>query len=314
MSILIPSEDPQERRSRLYRDAARTAGLGLVANGLLMLLKLVGGIVMGSAALIADGVNSLGDVAGSLLVRGALAIAQQDADADHPYGHTKAESIAGLTVSVLIVFSALALGLETIRSWADSHAPVSVAAGVIGLLSAGLKEALYWYSIGQANRLHSSSLRAVAWDHRSDAISSFLIGTALLVGTVLGPQGWIVDRVAALIMCVVLIVVGLRLYRRTARELMDQQANTELVEDISAAAVAVQGVSGVEKLRVRKSGLEFFVEIHIEVDGAATVREGHRIGHEVKDRLMGAFPRIRDVHVHVEPEEGQPAEVPSNRD
>lgn len=277
MSILIPGEDPSDLRGVLYRDAARTA------------------------ALIADGVNSLGDVAGSILVRGALWIAQRDPDPDHPYGHTKAESIAGLTVSVLIVFSALVLGAETLRSWNSAEAVVTWTAGLIGIFSALVKEALYWYTIGRAERLHSSSLRAVAWDHRSDSISSAAIGIALVLGAYVGPSGAVVDRIAALIMCIVLVAVGVKIYQRTARELMDQQASPELVAEISAIAAGTGEVCNVETLRVRKSGLEFFVEIHIEVDGQSTVEEGHRIGHEVKDQLLQRFPRIRDVHVHIEP-------------
>lgn len=302
MSILIPKEDPDDRRSLLYRDAERTAGLGLLGNALLLTLKMIGGWWTGSAALIADGVNSLGDVAGSILVRGSLWIAQRDADDDHPYGHTKAESIAGLTVSVLIIFSALALGAETIRSWSEADEVVTWTAGVIGIVSALIKEILYWYTIGQSRRLHSSSLRAVAWDHRSDAISSAAIGVALMLGAYAGPNGAVIDRVAAVIMCVVLVVVGVKLYQRTAREIMDQQANPSTVEEISKIAGQTDGVSNIETLRVRKSGLEFFVEIHIEVDGQSTVEEGHRIGHQVKDELMRHFPRIRDVHVHVEPD------------
>lgn len=302
MSIYIPPEEPHDRRSQLYRDASKAAVVGIIVNGFLMVLKLVGGVVTGSTALIADGVNSFGDVAGSLMVRAALWIAQRDADDDHPYGHTKAESIAGLTVSVLIVFSAMALGLETIRSWWEPHAPVSLIAAGIGIISAALKEGIYWFTIVQAKRLHSSSLRAMAWDHRSDALSSLAIGAALLLGALLNDWGWIVDRLAALVMCIVLIVVGLKLYRNTARELMDQQADDEMVDNISRIAEAASEVSKVETLRVRKSGLEFFVEIHIEVDGQATVEEGHRIGHQVKDQLLSHFPRVRDVIVHVEPD------------
>jgi cation diffusion facilitator family transporter len=301
MSIQLPDEELLSRRGLVYRDASRAAGVGLLVNIVLVFLKITGGIATGSAALIADAVNSIGDVAGSVLVRGALWIAQRDADEDHPYGHTKAESIAGLTVSVLIVFSALALGVETIRSLAINHESISYLAVVVGIVCAVIKESLYWYTIAEAKRLSSSSLRAVAWDHRSDAFSSAAIAVALLVGARMGTSGWLADRIAAIAMCIVLIATGLRIYRRTAMELMDQQADCDLVERVALMARAVNEVCDVETLRVRKSGLEFFVEIHVEVDGHLTVHEGHRIGHVVKDTIMRTFPRIRDVLVHVEP-------------
>jgi cation diffusion facilitator family transporter len=301
MSILPPDRTANDRRNRLYRDASRAAGIGLIANATLVALKLAGGLLTGSNALIADAVNSMGDVAGSVVVRGALWVAQREADADHPYGHTKAESIAGLTVAVLIVLSALALGLETLRSFLGTHVPISVlAAGVAGI-SAILKEMLYWYTIGESRRLQSTALQAVAWDHRCDALSSGAIALALLLGASLGGGGWLIDRLAALVMCIVLIVTGARMYLRTARELMDQQAESTLVQRIAEVAAATEEVHRVEKLRVRKSGLEFFVEIHVEVDGQSTVEHGHRVGHAVKDHLINQFPRVRDVHVHIEP-------------
>lgn len=292
-------------RDRVYHDAVRAAGVGLIANGLLVVAKLAGGLWTGSAALIADAVNSLGDVASSLVVRGGLWVAQREEDEDHPYGHTKAESIAGLSVALLVAFSAAMLGIETLRRFAAAPLPPPPAAALVAVVCAAVKEVLYQYTRRVADRLHSAALSAAAWDHRSDALGSFAIGLALLVGSWLGPVGWVVDPTAALVVCVMLVYVGLRIYSRTAAELMDQQADEQTVAAIQAAAMEPREVRDIEKLRVRKSGLEYFVEVHIEIEGHLTVDEGHRVGHEVKDAVMAQFPRVRDVHVHVEPYHGE---------
>ncbi|WP_164102889.1 cation diffusion facilitator family transporter [Candidatus Laterigemmans baculatus] len=288
-------------RRRVYRDATRAAGVGLAANVLLLVAKLAGGLFTGSAALLADAVNSLGDVASSLVVRGGLWVAQREEDEDHPYGHTKAESIAGLSVALLVTFSAVVLAVETLRQFTLHVAPPRSSAIWIAAACAVTKESLYHYTRRAAARLGSSALAAAAWDHRSDALSSAAIALALFVGYRLGPQGWAVDPLAALVMCLLLVYVGLKIYSRTAAELMDQQADATTVAAIETAAKGPREVCGVEKLRVRKSGLEFFVEIHVEVDGHLTVDEGHRVGHEVKDAVLRQFPRVRDVHVHIEP-------------
>ena len=302
MSITPPRDEASVAvRQRLYIDATRAAVWGLSVNLVLVLTKLAGGIVTGSAALIADAVNSIGDVASSMAVRGALGMAQVDEDEDHPYGHTKAESIAGLSVSLLVAFSAGLLALETVKRFgAELHVP-GTAAGVIAGTCAVIKEGIYRYTMRVAKRLDSSSLTAVAWDHRSDAVGSGLVAASLLAAPYMGDWGRYVDPIAALCLCGALIYTGARIFFSTAAELMDQQANKETVQQIRSTAESVAEVKAVEKLRVRKSGLEFFIEIHVQVDGMITVDAGHRIAHQVKDHLLVHLPRVRDVHVHIEP-------------
>lgn len=288
-------------RNRVYSDAGRAAGWGLGVNLFLVVAKLGGGIMTGSSALIADAVNSIGDVASALAVRGALHVAQMDEDEDHPYGHTKAESIAGLCVALLVTFSAGLLALETVKRFSSDLTVPSYVAGVIAGLCAIVKEAIYRFTCRVAKRLNSSALRATAWDHRSDALASGAVAISLLLAPYLGEFGRWVDPVAGVCVCVLLVVTGLKMFSSTAGELMDQQADESLVEQVRAIAASVEDVHDVEKLRVRKSGLEFFIEIHIEVNGHLTVNEGHRIGHAVKDQLLIELPRVRDVHVHIEP-------------
>lgn len=291
----------QSNADSLYRDATQAALLGLVVNLVLGLVKLVGGIVGKSFALISDAVNSLGDVFASLVVLFGLRVAQRPADAEHPYGHTKAESIAGSNVALLIVISALIVGWEAIQRINVSHDLPPIWTLWIAGANVLIKECLYRYKVRVAKRTGSSSILANAWDQRSDALCSFAVLIGLGIVRWGGPD-WIgADEVAALVVVAAIVWSGSQLFRKSCSELMDLQADDELVQQIKTAAESVPDVKAVEKLWVRKSGLEYFADIHIEVDQSLTVAEGHRIGHQVKDKLIAEFPTLRDVLVHLEP-------------
>lgn len=289
-----------ERTAR-YRDAARAALAGLVANAVLAALKLAGGLASGSFALVSDAVNSLGDVLTSLVVLVALRVAQRPADAEHPYGHTRAEAIAAVSVALLVGLSALAVGWEAVQRLGTAHGlPPSWT-----LLIAGgnvlIKEGLYQYKIRVARRTGSAALVANAWDHRSDALCSLAVLVGLAAVRCGGPAWIAADELAALVVVAAIVWSAGQLFRNAASELMDVQADGQLVASVRQAALEVPGVAGVEKLWLRKSGLEFFADLHLEVDPRLTVAAGHDIGHAVKARLLGRFSELRDVLVHLEP-------------
>lgn len=287
--------------STLYEQATRAANVGLGVNLVLGVVKLFGGVVGSSFALISDAVNSIGDVFMSLAVLFALRIAQRPADAEHPYGHSRAEAIAGSNVALLVIVSALLVGWEAIQRIHAQHDLPPVWTLWIATGNVFIKEALYRYNLRIGKRTKSSVVIAAAWDHRSDAFCSF----AVLIGLGIvrwGGPAWIgADEAAALVVVSAIVWSGIQLFRRSASELMDVQADGELVQQIREAAESINDVKAVETLWVRKSGLEYFADIHIEVDQDLTVAQGHRIGHEVKDHLLKTFPMVRDVLVHLEP-------------
>jgi cation diffusion facilitator family transporter len=290
-----------ETAALLYRDARRAALLGLVVNLALGLVKLVGGLLGHSFALISDAVNSLGDCVTSAVVLYALHVAQRPADAEHPYGHTRAEAIAGSNVALLIIVSAGVVGWQAMMRIMQAHPlPPPWTLWIAGA-NVLLKEGLYRYKVRVGRRTGSSAVIANAWDHRNDAFCSL----AVLVGLAAVRWGGLTliwaDEAAALVVVSVIIWSGARLFRNSASELMDVQADKALVREIEETASDVPGVLGVETLWVRKSGLQYFADIHIEVDPEISVEEGHRIGHVVKDRLMEHFASLRDVLVHLEP-------------
>nr|WP_161501523.1 cation diffusion facilitator family transporter [Rhodopirellula sp. SM50] len=305
MSLSPPRDEASIAvRDRVYIDAKRAAIWGLSVNVVLVVAKLSGGLVLRSSALVADAVNSIGDVTSSVAVRAALHVAEQEEDDDHPYGHTKAESIAGFGVSLLVMFGAGILTIETIRRFSAAATIPHWSAGVIAAVCSVIKETLFRYTSHVATRLGSAALRATALDHRSDALGSGAIAISLFAAPYLGGFGPYVDPVAALCVCGMLIMTSAKMFLAIAAELMDQQADAATVAKVRDIAADVDQVIEIEKLRVRKSGLEYFIEIHVQVDGQLSVDQGHRIGHEVKNRLLANMPRVRDVHLHIEPWDG----------
>lgn len=285
----------------LYRSAVRAALAGLAANLLLGVVKLVGGIVGDSFALVSDSINSLGDSLTSVVVLAALWYAQRPADEEHPYGHTRAEAVAASNVALLIIVSASFIAWEAIARF---HAPHDVPPVWTLWIAGGnviVKELLYRYKLRTGRKLRSAAIIANAWDHRSDALCSLAVLVGLGVVRWGGPRYIWADEAAALAVVAAILWSGVRLFRSSISELLDPQADAALVARIRHAAETVPGVCAVEKLWVRKTGLEFLVDIHIEVDAQLTVQRGHTISHAVKDRLLDDFAELRNVLVHLEP-------------
>ena len=285
----------------VYREVSRAALLGLGVNLGLGVVKLVAGLLGNSFALLSDAVNSLGDAFTSAIVLFALRVAQRPADPEHPYGHTRAEAVAAANVALVLILSALLVGWAAIQRLAIPHElPPPWTLWIAGA-NVALKEGLYQYKVRVSRRTGSAAILANAWDHRSDALSA----RAVLVGLALvrwgGPRFIAADEVAALVVVAAIIWSGAVLFRTSVHELLDVQADEALVAAVRRSAAGVPGVRGVEKLWIRKSGLEYLADIHIEVDPQLTVAAGHAIGHAVKDRLLDEFTTLRDVLVHLEP-------------
>ncbi len=288
-------------KNQRYQEAFRAALLGLGMNLILSLIKFIGGVFSKSSALIADGVNSLGDTFASLAVLYGLRVSLHPPDAEHPYGHTRAEGIAAICVSGLVITTALLLAWESLKLFGQQTPEIRWWAFAIAGGNVLLKEGLYQYNIRVGRRTDSTAIIANAWDHRGDAFCSLAVLLSLSIIHGFGPEYAWVDQLTAILVALGLVTVGIRLFYRSASELMDVQADAELVEQIRVQAMRVEGVREIETLLVRKTGMEFLVDIHIEVLAQLTVEEGHRISHRVKDHLLHQFPELRDVLVHIEP-------------
>jgi len=244
----------------LYHEATRAALVGLVINLTLGAVKLVGGIIANSFALLTDAVNSIGDSLTSIVVLIALAVARRPADRQHPYGHTRAEAIAGSNVALVIILTALYLGWEAIWRLPLQHEPPPAWTLWIAGANVVIKEALYRYKVRVGKRTRSSAIIANAWDHRSDALCSLSVLIGLAVVRIGGPRFIAADEIAALVVVAAILWSGLVLFRNSAHELLDAQAEEDILDAMRAWAEQVEGVRVVETLRVRKTGIEYLVD------------------------------------------------------
>jgi cation diffusion facilitator family transporter len=265
---------------------------------------------------VSDAAHSLIDalIAGGLM--GALVVAERPADHEHPYGHGRLEAVAGAMVAVLLLMLAGGIAWQALTTVPDEGEVPRTYTLIISIGAAMLQEGLYRYTSLVAKQSGSGALMATAWDYRLDALG----GLAVVIGVMLtkwgGPWWKWADHVAALAIAGTVLWVGARLLRDNTNDLMDRQAPREILDRVRLAALGVEGVLDVETLRVRKAGLEFLVDIHIEVAGDLTVEVGHAMAHMVKDQIKEKVPAVIDVLVHVEPHvvvetAGNPADVPS---
>jgi cation diffusion facilitator family transporter len=287
--------------TRRAHDSAQLVLRGITLNLALAGVKFAGGILGHTYALVADAAESLLDVLSSLLVWAGFKVAARPPDANHPYGHGKAEPLAGLAVAGFVFLMAGLVAWQAIREIRTPHQgpawwTLLVLAGVIGVkLSFSRRMRQAGAEVG------STALGAEALHHWSDAMTSAaaFIGIALAL---LGGPGWeVADDWAALFACVVIAFNGLVMSRQSLGDVMDQAAPAHLEAEVRRLAGGVAGVQYVEKCRVLKSGLSLLVDIHVHVDGTLSVRDGHAIAHAVKDALIAAPLAISDVAVHIEP-------------
>lgn len=291
---------PAEVRRLVRAVVAASVGLAVV--------KIGAGIAGRSDALVADGIESSVDVATGLAVWGGLRLAVQPADRRHPYGHGKAEPLAGAAVALLVLAAAAAVAVRGVRAIGE---PGPVPAGyTLAVLAAVIlfKEGIYRLLHRAGRRLDSRALLAEAWHHRGDALTSLAAFVGITLALWGGPRWAAADDWAALAAAGVIAVNGATLLRRAVDELMDASAHPELVERIRSLAGAEPGVARIEKCRVRKSGLALLLDIHVQVPGETSVREGHELGHRVQERLLASELPIADVVVHLEPADEPPHE------
>ncbi len=302
MATAIPTNDSSAHG--LYRRTRHVALCGLVVTLGLGIAKLFGGYFGHSLALLSDSVHSLGDALSSAAILTALWWAERPADWEHPYGHSRIETIAASNVALFLVASGCWVVWEAIATWNEPTPTPHWYTVVIALVSMVLNEGLYRYSWTVARQTGSKAIEASAWDQRLDVLGSGVVLLGLVISIWQGPGWRAIDHVAALAVAAIIFWAGGTLFWGSLQDLMDRQASPELLEQIRHLASEVPGVRGVEKLLVRKAGLEYFVDIHIEVDGDITVREGHQIGHAVKARLINEIQAVKDVLVHAEPYRG----------
>ncbi len=286
---------------RLLSQAKRAAILSLITNFLLAIIKGLGGFIGHSDALIADAIESCADIFSSFLVLFGLHYAHKPADDDHPYGHGKAEPLITFAVVGFLLISATIIAIESIRNLNEpQEQPAFFTLYILGAIII-IKELSYRYVYRKGVLTNSSSLKADAWHHRSDAISSLIAFLGITSTFLLGKGFEKADDWAALIAAFFIVYNAYRIFRPALGEIMDEHTHHELIYEIRTAAKEVNGVIDIEKCWARKNGMTYVVDLHLEIDGNLSVTEGHGISHDLKDHLIETFPYITEVLIHIEP-------------
>jgi cation diffusion facilitator family transporter len=281
----------------------RSAQLGLLVNAALAIIKLVAGVVGHAYALVADAVESTADIFASLIVWGGIRIASRDPDESYPFGYGKAESLAAAVVSIMLIGAAIGIAIEAVREiLTPHHAP---AAWTLGVLVAVLviKFVLFRRISSVAVEVGSTAVQADAWHHLSDAITSAAAFVGISVALIGGPGWEPADDWAALLASMVIAYNGIAMLRNPLHDLMDRMPGREILEAVRRAAEGVSGVRATEKLIVRKAGMVYHVDIHVQADPKLPLDEAHVLSGRVKGAIRAAVPRVQGVLVHMEPYE-----------
>lgn len=264
-------------------------------------IKITAGVLGHAYALIADGIESTLDIAGSIVIWGGLRFAARPPDATHPYGHGKAEPLASVIVALGVLAAAVILAVESIREiFLPHHAPAPFTLVVL-IVVVATKETLFRRISRLGRSIESTAIETDAWHHRADAITSIAAFVGISIALIGGEKWQRADDFAALFACAVIATTGLRLLRPALQEILDTAPRGKITDLVREAARSVPGVLDLDKCFIRKMGIDYYVDLHVQVNGSISVREGHELAHRVKDAIRATNEHIVDVLVHVEP-------------
>ena len=283
--------------------AIRTTYFSIFGNTSLALIKGIAGYFGNSYALIADAIESTTDIFASLLVLFGFKYAKRPADDNHPYGHGKIEPLITFIVVAFLVTSATIIAYESIQNIQTPH---KTPKGWTLLVLGGIilwKEISFRIVIKKSKETNSTSLKADAWHHRSDAITSVMAFIGISIAIIFGKGYETADDWAALLASGFILYNSYLIFRPALSEIMDEHVYDDLIEEIRMKSMEVPGILGTEKCFIRKAGMQHHVDLHAIVDGTISVKEGHDIAHQLKDHLRNEIPNLGHVLIHIEPQE-----------
>jgi len=290
--------------SERYQETKKVTLVGAAINLFLSVIKILFGYIAQSQSLIADGIHSLSDLISDGMVLLAAKHSHREADEDHPYGHGRFETVVTVALGVLLIVVAGGIAVDAVRRMLEPDALMhpGIMALIVALISIGANEFLYYYTIRVGNKYNSSMLKANAWHHRTDSISSVIVLVGV-GGTMLGFQ--LLDAIAAIGVAAMIIKIGWDLCVQSVRELVDTALEPETVDSINETIRAVDGVRELHSLRTRRMGGEALVDVHVLVSPKLSVSEGHHIGEKVREEVVKHVDDVTDVMVHIDPEDDE---------
>ncbi len=298
----------QQISEQRYTTIRNVTVIGIIGNVLLSIIKLIFGWLGNSYALIADGIHSLSDLISDAVILIAAKWSTEQADDEHPYGHGRIETLATVIVGGILIFVAILMLFDAgQRLWQAENLFIPTTLSlIIAFLSIVIKEALFQYTMIIAKKLRSPMLKANAWHHRTDAISSIVVFLGI-IGTLAGFV-WL-DAVAAIGVSFMIAHVGWELAWRGLQELIDTALDAEKVTEIEHKIKAIDGVRTLHLLRTRYMGSQALVDVHLLVNPRISVSEGHQIAETARQTLIEQFEEISEVMVHIDPENDEKYEV-----
>lgn len=283
------------------KKAINTIVFSIVGNCFLALIKGIAGFFGNSYALIADAIESTTDIFSSILVLFGLKYANKPADKNHPYGHGKIEPLITFLLVGFLVISATFIAHESIQNIRNPHVLPEKWTLIVLALIIAWKELSFRIVIQKSEETNSSSLKADAWHHRSDAITSVAAFIGISMALMLGKGYESADDWAALFASGFIFYNSYLIFRPALGEIMDEHFYDDLVEDIRRISLTVDGIIATEKCFIRKVGMIYHVDLHAKVNGSISVKDGHNLAHQLKDTLRAEIPQLGHVLIHIEP-------------
>lgn len=282
-------------------DSLRLVQSGLIVNTVLAVVKILTGILGHSYALIADGVESTADIFGSFIVWSGLRVARRDADPAYPFGYGKAEPISAAAVGILLIGAAIGISIEAIREiLTPHHAPAPFT--LIVLVAVVLIKFIFFRRVSHAaDETGSTAVRADAWHHWSDAITSIAAFIGISIALIGGPGWEQADDWAAILAAFVIAWNGIRIIRPALQELMDRAPDEPVLARVDKAAHSVEGVLATEKLKMRRAGTSYYVDLHVQADATLSLHDAHILSGMVKSAIRRQVPEVASVLIHMEP-------------
>jgi cation diffusion facilitator family transporter len=284
-----------------FRAGRRVSVAGIAVSALLACSNILVGLWANSTSVLATGIEFAADVLASSIVLAGMIVGARPADANHPYGHGRAETLAGFVVGVIVLIGGVGISYRSLLAIGDVHRPPGGAAIAALLVAIGLRALMSTVKFRVGRRIQSASLVADAWNDAIDILSATAALTAVGL-TIYDPERFQgADHYGGFAVGLIVVVTGIRIARDASLERVDTMPDPDMADEIHRVAAAVPGVVLVEKVYARKTGLQYHVDLHIEVDPQLTVEASHGIAGHVRAALREGLPWVADVLVHVEP-------------
>ena len=298
----IENTDAVQNLQDYEKTAMKVSKVGIVANLVLTLFKLLAGVIAHSGAMVSDAIHSASDVFSTIVVIIGIRISSKASDKDHPYGHERLECVASIVLATVLAVTGLGIGYSAVSKIAGGDYSQLAVPGILALVAAIVsilvKESMFHYTRIYAKRIDSGALMADAWHHRSDALSS--------VGALIGIAGArigfpILDPIASLVICIFIEKAAYDIFMDAVDKMVDKACDEEVETKLRECALAQEGVLGVDLLHTRVFANKIYVDIEIRVDGNKKLWESHGIAEHVHDAIEQTFPKVKHIMVHVNP-------------